>query len=58
VVLEGRLRVNGREIGPHAYAHYAAGEPMQHEPAGDEPCILLNIFHGPSDVEIVDAQIV
>lgn len=54
VVLEGRLRVNGHEIGPNAYCHYAAGEPMQHEPAGDGPCLFLNLFHGPSDVEALD----
>jgi quercetin dioxygenase-like cupin family protein len=35
VVLSGRLRVNGKEIGPLSYCHYAPGEPMRHEPAGD-----------------------
>jgi quercetin dioxygenase-like cupin family protein len=54
VVLEGRLRVNGSEIGPHAYCHFVAGEPMRHEPAGDGPCLFLNLFHGPSNVEVVD----
>ncbi|TMK77309.1 MAG: hypothetical protein E6G46_11930, partial [Actinobacteria bacterium] len=28
VVLEGLLEVNGRVIGPCAYAHFPAGEPM------------------------------
>jgi len=56
VVLAGRLRVNGREIGPNAYCHYTAGEPMQHEPAGDGPCLFLNLFHGPSDVEVLEGQ--
>jgi quercetin dioxygenase-like cupin family protein len=56
VVLEGRLSVNGRDIGPGAYCHYGAGEPMRHEPAGDGPCLFLNLFHGPSDVEALEDQ--
>ena len=51
VVLEGRLEVNGQVIGPGAYCHYPAGVPMRHLAAGSEPCLLLNLFHGPSDVE-------
>lgn len=51
VVLEGSLEVNGVTIGPGAYCHYAAREPMHHVPAGDEPCVFLNLFHGPFDVE-------
>ncbi len=54
VVISGRLTVNGREIGAQAYCHYAAGEPMHHAPVGDEPCLFLNLFHGPSDVEAID----
>ena len=51
VVLEGRLEVNGTVIGPGAYCHFPAGMPMRHLAAGAEPCLLLNLLHGPSDVE-------
>jgi quercetin dioxygenase-like cupin family protein len=54
VVLQGRLRANGREVGPHAYAHFPAGEVMHHEAAGDEPCLFVLIFHGAFDVEVVE----
>jgi quercetin dioxygenase-like cupin family protein len=54
VLLEGRLTVNDREVGPGAYCHFPAGEPMFHAPAGDEGCLFINIFHGPSDVESVE----
>ena len=55
LVLDGRLSVNGRVIGPGAYCHFPAGVPMRHEPAGDGQCVFLNLFHGPSDVEVIDA---
>lgn len=51
VVLEGRLDVNDRQIGPGGYCHFPAGKPMRHLPAGDGPCVFLNLFHGPFDVE-------
>jgi quercetin dioxygenase-like cupin family protein len=51
VVLEGRLAVNDHEVGPGSYCHFPAGEPMYHAPVGDEGCLFINIFHGPSDVE-------
>ena len=51
VVLEGRLSVNNEIIGPGAYCHFPAGEAMFHAPAGEEPCLFVTIFHGPSDVE-------
>lgn len=51
VVLEGRLEVNGRAVGPGAYCHFPAGEPMRHAPAGEDPCLLLFIFDGPVDAE-------
>ena len=54
VVLEGRLSVNGTEVGPMAYCHFPAGEPMHHAPAGEQDCLFLNLFHGPSDVEVLD----
>ena len=54
VVLEGRLRVNDDVIGPGSYCHYPAMAVMRHEPAGDEPCLFLNLFDGPSDVEVVE----
>jgi quercetin dioxygenase-like cupin family protein len=53
VLLEGRLFVNDRVVGPGAYCHFPAGEPMFHGPAGEEACLFINIFHGPSDVEAV-----
>jgi quercetin dioxygenase-like cupin family protein len=51
VVLEGSLTVNDRVVGPGSYCHFPPGEPMVHAPAGDEPCLFVTIFHGPSDVE-------
>lgn len=53
VVLEGRLAANDEVVGPGAYAHFPAGEPMFHAPAGDEGCLFVIIFHGPFDVEPV-----
>lgn len=54
LVLDGQLSVNGRIIGPGTYCHYPAGTPMRHEPAGEGGCLFLNLFHGPSDVEVLD----
>lgn len=54
VLLEGRLEVNGEVVGPGSYCHFPAGVTMQHAPVGDEPCLFINVFHGPSDVEPVD----
>jgi quercetin dioxygenase-like cupin family protein len=56
VVLEGRLRVNETVIGPGAYAHFPAGSPMFHAPAGNEGCLLVFIFDGPQDVESLDEE--
>lgn len=53
VILEGRLVVNNKVLGPSAYCHFPAGEAMFHAPAGDEPCLFITIFHGPFDVEPV-----
>ncbi len=54
VVLEGRLTVNDQVIGPGAYCHFPAGEPMFHAPTGNEDCLFITIFHGPSDVESLE----
>ncbi|HEX2031641.1 MAG TPA: cupin domain-containing protein [Actinomycetota bacterium] len=54
VVLEGRLHVNDRVIGPGGYCHVPPGETMRHAPAGGDPCLFLTVFHGPFDVEPVD----
>ncbi len=54
VVLEGRLEVNGRVIGPGAYVHFPAGAPMRHGPAGDEGCLFVVVFDGPVDAEVLD----
>ena len=51
--LEGRLDANGQIIGPGAYAHFPAGEPMRHQATEDEACLFVLIFHGTFDVEIV-----
>ena len=53
VVLEGRLAVNDKVIGPGAYCHFPAGVPMFHAPAGNDGCLLVFIFDGPQDVEPV-----
>jgi quercetin dioxygenase-like cupin family protein len=54
VVLEGRLEVNGRVIGPGAYCHFPPGEAMRHAPAEDGFCLFVIVFHGPVDVEPID----
>ena len=56
IVLEGKLDANRRIIGPGAYAHFAAGEPMLHQATDGEPCLFVAIFHGPFDVEVVKEQ--
>ena len=53
VVLDGRLDANGQVIGPGSYAHFPAGEVMQHQAAGDGSCLFVLLFHGPFDVEVV-----
>lgn len=54
VVLEGQLEANGQLIGPGSYAHFPAGEPMQHQATESGPCLFVLLFHGPFDVEVVD----
>jgi len=51
VILEGRMEVNGRIVGPGAYCHFPAGEPMRHAPVEDEPCLFVIVFDGPVDAE-------
>jgi quercetin dioxygenase-like cupin family protein len=51
VVLEGRLAVNGKVVGPRAYCHFPAGEVMYHAPAGAQGCLFVIMFHAPFDVE-------
>ena len=53
VVLEGRLEVNGQVVGPGAYCHFPAGEPMVHAPA-EGPCLFVIIFDGPVDAEALE----
>jgi quercetin dioxygenase-like cupin family protein len=53
VVLEGSLDANGQVIGPGAYAHFPAGEPMRHQAGGEDGCLFVILFHGPFDVRIV-----
>ena len=54
VVLDGRLEVNGHVIGPGAYCHFPAGEPMRHAPAEGGSCLFVIIFNGPVDVTPLD----
>lgn len=54
VVVEGHLSANGQVIGPGGYAHFPAGEPMQHQSTDDAGCLFVLIFHGPFDVHVVD----
>lgn len=56
VVLSGRLEANGQVIGPGSYAHFPAGRPMRHQSGGDEECRFVIAFHGPFDVELVEAD--
>jgi quercetin dioxygenase-like cupin family protein len=53
VVLEGRLDANGQIIGPGSYAHFPAGEPMQHQSTVEESCMFIVLFHGAFDVEVL-----
>jgi quercetin dioxygenase-like cupin family protein len=53
VVLEGRLQANDQVIGPGAYAHFHAGEPMRHQAADGKACLFVTMFHGPFDVQIL-----
>jgi quercetin dioxygenase-like cupin family protein len=55
VVLEGRLEVNDQIVGPGAYCHFPAGEPMRHAPAGDDSCLFVIIFDGPVDVQPLES---
>jgi quercetin dioxygenase-like cupin family protein len=54
VVLEGRLEANGQFIGPHAYAHFPAGEVMRHQAADEGPCLFALLFNGRFDVQEFD----
>ena len=54
VVLEGRLEVNDRVIGPGAYCHFPSGATMRHAPAEDASCLFVIMFDGPFDVQPVD----
>jgi hypothetical protein len=54
LVLDGRLEANGQIIGPRAYAHFPACQPMRHQAAGEGPCLFVIIFHGPFDVRVID----
>jgi quercetin dioxygenase-like cupin family protein len=54
IVLDGQLDANGRVIGAGSYAYFPAGQPMRHQPAGDRDCLLLVMFHGRFDVEVLD----
>jgi quercetin dioxygenase-like cupin family protein len=54
VVLQGKLDANGQVIGPQAYAHFPARQPMRHQAAGDDPCLFVIIFHGPFDVRVIN----
>jgi hypothetical protein len=54
VVLEGRMQVNDRVVGPGAYCHFPGGETMHHAPAAGDSCLFVILFDGPFDVQPVD----
>jgi quercetin dioxygenase-like cupin family protein len=54
VVLEGRLEANGQVIGPHASAHFPAGEVMRHQATDEGPCLFVLLFNGRFDVQEFD----
>jgi quercetin dioxygenase-like cupin family protein len=54
VVLHGRLTVNDRVIGAGGYCHFPPGEGMFHAPAEGEDCLFVSMFHGSSDVELLE----
>lgn len=54
VVLEGRLEVNGVEIGPGDLCRYPAGTAMRHQQAAGWNCRFLMIFEGASDVTLLE----
>ena len=54
VVLEGRLEVDGRVVGPGSYVHFPAGDPMHHGPADGGSCLFVLMFDGPFDLEVLD----
>ena len=54
VVLEGQLDANGQVVGPGSYVHFPGGEPMQHQ-SGEEGALFVLMFHGPFDVEVLEA---
>jgi len=56
IVLQGKLDANGQIIGPGAYAHFPARQPMRHQPAGDEDCLFVLLFHGPFDVRVIETE--
>ena len=51
VVLQGRLAVDDRVIGPGGYCHFPPDQPMFHAPADNQSCVFVSIFDRPSDVE-------
>ncbi len=53
IVIEGRLFVNGRVVGPGSYAHFPAGAAMRHQATDEGPCLFVLLFHGPFDVEVI-----
>jgi quercetin dioxygenase-like cupin family protein len=55
VVIEGRLEVNDQVVGPGAYCHFPAGEPMRHAPADNDSCLFVIIFDGPVDVQSLES---
>lgn len=55
VVLEGVLEANGQLLGAGSYAHFPGGSVMHHAPAPGHGCVLVIIFDGPADAEVVAA---
>jgi quercetin dioxygenase-like cupin family protein len=51
VVVEGQLEANGQIVGPGSYCHFEAGEPMRHEPAGEDSCLFVAVLDAAGDTE-------
>jgi hypothetical protein len=50
VLIEGAMRVNGREVRAPSYIHFPGGELMHHAPAEGAGCQFVLIFDGPFDL--------
>ena len=52
IVLDGHLMVDGQRLGPGGYAHHPGDTTMLHEPAAEEGCTFVLIFHAQFDLHL------